>query len=70
MNRGLRGKERQCRKISTDDASFLTEIFSVPEYDLYFAENDTTQEEWKERIATYYLSLASCIVSAGEAKVG
>jgi ribosomal protein S18 acetylase RimI-like enzyme len=58
------------RKITTEDAAFLDEIFSVPEYALYFAENDTTQEEWRERIAAYYLSARSYIVSDGEEKVG
>ena len=60
----------QFKMITTEDAAFLTEIFSVPEYDLYFAENDTTQEDWRKRIATYYLSSNSYIVSNGDEKVG
>ena len=60
----------QFRKITTDDAAFLAEIFSVPEYDLYFAENDTTQVDWQERIAAYYLSSQSYIISDGDEKVG
>ena len=60
----------QYRMITIDDAAFLTEIFSVPEYDLYFAENDTTQEDWQERIAAYYLSSESYIISDGDEKVG
>ena len=58
------------RKIATDDAAFLAEIFSVPEYDLYFAENDTSQEDWKERISACYLSTQSYIVFDGNEKVG
>ena len=58
------------KRITKEDAAFLTEIFSIPEYELYFAENDTTQEEWQERIATYYLSEQSYIVSDGQEKVG
>ena len=60
----------QFRKITTADAAFLAEIFSIPEYALYFAENDTTREEWQERITKYYLSSRSYIVSDGEEKVG
>ena len=60
----------QFRKITTEDAAFLAEIFSVPEYDLYFAENETTQEDWQERIAAYYLSSQSYIVIDSEEKVG
>ena len=33
--RRLRGTEMQFRKITTEDAAFLAEIFSVPEYALY-----------------------------------
>ncbi len=58
------------RRIATEDAAFLAELFSVPEYALYFAENDTAQEDWQERITTYYLSSQSYIVSDGEEKVG
>ena len=60
----------QFRKITTEDAAFLTEIFSVPEYQLYFAENDTSQEEWRERITAYYLAKQSYIVFDGEEKIG
>ena len=38
----------QYRILKENDADFLTYIFSVPEYDTYFAENDTTDEEWKD----------------------
>ena len=58
------------RKITTEDAAFLAEIFSIPEYELYFAENDTTQEDWRERISKYYLSSQSYIVYDGEEEVG
>ena len=60
----------QFRKITTEDEAFLAEIFSVPEYDLYFAENETMQENWQERIAAYYLSSQSYIVIDSEEKVG
>ena len=60
----------QYRKITTEDAAFLTEIFSIPEYELYFAENETTREDWQERIAMYYLSSQSYLVFDGEEKVG
>ena len=60
----------QFRKITTEDAAFLAQVFSVPEYALYFAENDTTEENWQERIATYYLSKQSYIVSDSEVKIG
>ena len=63
-------KDMQFKRITTDDAAFLAEIFSIPEYDLYFAENDTTQENWKERISEYYLSSNSYIISNGDEKVG
>lgn len=32
------------RKLKECDAAFLTTVFSSPEYELYFAENDTTEE--------------------------
>ena len=62
--------DMQYKKITIDDAAFLAEIFSVPEYDLYFAENDTTQEGWQERISTYYLTSMSYIAFDGDEKVG
>lgn len=60
----------QFNRITIRDAVFLAELFSIPEYELYFAENDTTQEDWRARITTYYLSKQSYIVSDGEEKVG
>ena len=60
----------QFKRITTVDAAFLTEIFSVPEYDLYFAENDTSQEDWQERISTHFLSKESYIIFDGDEKVG
>ena len=41
------------RSISVKDAKFLTKVFSVPEYELYFAENSTTETGWQERIPLY-----------------
>ncbi|MBQ7980178.1 MAG: GNAT family N-acetyltransferase [Oscillospiraceae bacterium] len=43
----------QYRVLTECDAVFLTQIFSTPEYDLYFAENDTTEDDWKERLKFY-----------------
>ena len=57
------------RKITPEDAHFLTKIFSVPEYDLYFAENETTEEDWRERIALFD-DVQSLIVSDGSKDVG
>ena len=57
------------RSIAVQDAGFLTRIFSVPEYDLYFAENDTTEEGWRERIPLYE-GARSLIVSDGRNDVG
>lgn len=57
------------RSITIDDARFLTEVFSVPEYELYFAENDTTEEGWQERIPLYN-DKESLIVSDGDKDIG
>ena len=57
------------RKITPEDARFLTKVFSVPEYDLYFAENETTEEDWRERIALLD-DVQSLIVSDGSKDVG
>ena len=38
------------RNISAKDAKYLTRLFSVPEYELYFAENSTTETGRQERI--------------------
>ena len=57
------------RKITPEDAHFLTKVFSVPEYDLYFAENETTEEDWRERIALFD-DVQSLIVSDGSKDVG
>ena len=57
------------RKITPEDARFLTKVFSVPEYDLYFAENETTEEDWRERIALFD-DVQSLIVSDGSKDVG
>ena len=43
----------QYRILKENDAGFLTLIFSIPEYDIYFAENDTTEEEWKDRLKLF-----------------
>lgn len=43
----------QYRALKEQDVGVLTRIFSIPEYDMYFAENDTTEEEWKERLPLF-----------------
>ena len=57
------------RKMTTDDAAFLTRIFSIPEYDLFFAENDTSEEDWKERIPLYE-GKRSLIIGDGTGEIG
>ena len=60
----------QYKKITTEDATFLTEIFSIPEYDMYFAENETTEDGWRDRIEEYFQSSQSFIVLDEGKKVG
>ena len=55
------------RSISVKDAKFLTKVFSVPEYELYFAENSTTETGWQERIPLYKKSL---IISDRDKDIG
>lgn len=43
----------QYRTLKECDVGILTQIFSIPEYDMYFAENDTTEEDWKERLPLF-----------------
>ena len=43
----------QYRVLKECDVGILTKIFSIPEYDMYFAENDTTEEEWKARLPLF-----------------
>ena len=57
------------RQIQIEDAKFLTEIFSIPEYDLYFAENETSEQDWEERIPLFS-DVPSFIVSDGNKDVG
>lgn len=37
------------RPLTREDCSFLVSLFDNEEYNLYFAENDTTEEEFAER---------------------
>lgn len=60
----------QYKQITAEDAAFLTEIFSIPEYDLYFAENETTKAEWRDRIEEHFLSSQSYIIHDEEKKIG
>lgn len=56
-------------KLDESNAAFLTKIFSNPEYELYFAENKTSGEEWKERLACF-VGKESYIVHKGTSPVG
>ncbi len=38
------------KKMDSGDAAFLTQVFSTPEYELFFAENLTTADEWANRM--------------------
>ncbi|WOO35045.1 GNAT family N-acetyltransferase [Anaerocolumna sp. AGMB13020] len=57
------------RRIQDSDAHFLTQIFSNPEYELYFAENDTIEEDWIERFQ-YYKDIESNIIIDGAKPIG
>ena len=59
----------QYRVLKECDVVFLTHIFSIPEYDLYFAENDTTEEDWKERL-TFFETKQSYIISKDGTDIG
>ncbi|MDD2647453.1 MAG: GNAT family N-acetyltransferase [Eubacteriales bacterium] len=39
----------ELRNAGIDDCDFIASIFEGDEYEMYFAENDTTAEEWAER---------------------
>ena len=41
------------RYLNQEEAGFLSNIFTTHEYELYFAENDTTEQEWKERYTLF-----------------
>lgn len=59
----------QYRVLKECDVAFLTKIFSIPEYDLYFAENDTTEEDWKERLS-FFETKRSYIISKDDTDIG
>ena len=61
-NRFEEDKYMRFKKISADDAAFLNRLFSTSEYDLWFAENGTTEAEWKERIRLFGPPMQSLIV--------
>ena len=56
-------------ELDESNAAFLTRIFSNPEYELYFAENRTTEEQWKERLVCF-IDKESYIVHKGTSPVG
>lgn len=55
--------------LNKSDAGFLTSIFVTEEYDLYFAENDTTEQDWQERDSIFDMP-HSYIVSKGGKDIG
>ena len=57
------------RILKKEEAGFLTSVFTTPEYQLYFAENDTTKEEWEERL-TLFDTKHSYIISKNGEDVG
>lgn len=56
-------------KLNENNVAFLTKIFSNPEYELYFAENKTTEEQWKERLVCF-IDKESYIIYKGTSPVG
>ncbi len=40
------------RDAAPDDCAFLASLFEGDEYEQYFAENDTTEAEWRELIGS------------------
>ena len=57
------------RPMTVSDAVFLTRVFSIPEYELYFAENETSVADWEERIPLYK-EAQSLIISVGDKDIG
>ena len=57
------------RTMTVSDAAFLTKVFSIPEYELYFAENETSAADWEERIPLFK-EAQSLIVSDGGKDIG
>lgn len=58
------------KKITKNDATFLTEIFSVEEYELYFAENRTSVEEWCDRMGFFDGKESLVIMDDSDCPVG
>ncbi|MDE7262016.1 MAG: GNAT family N-acetyltransferase [Oscillospiraceae bacterium] len=56
-------------ELNENNVAFLVKIFSNPEYELYFAENKTTKEQWKERLVCF-IDKESYIVCKGTSPVG
>ena len=57
------------RYLSQEEVGFLSSVFVTPEYDLYFAENDTTEQEWKERCSLFDVE-HSYIISKNNMDIG
>lgn len=59
----------QYRVLKECDVGILTKIFSIPEYNIYFAENDTTEEAWKARLP-FFETRHSYIISKDGTDIG
>lgn len=57
------------RYLNQEEAGFLSNIFTTQEYELYFAENDTTEQDWKERYTLFDVE-HSYIISKDGADIG
>ncbi|MBQ4252646.1 MAG: GNAT family N-acetyltransferase [Erysipelotrichaceae bacterium] len=65
----MKDRELNYRTIGEKDIPLLKAIFSIPEYDLYFAENDSSEESWRNRMP-FFQSRHSLIVSDGDGDIG
>lgn len=68
-NQSYESRSMTYRSMTARDAAFLTGIFSIPEYEQYFAENETTEADWAERIPLFR-NAQSLIVSEGDRDLG
>ena len=65
----MKDSELSYRTITEKDIPLLKAIFSIPEYDLYFAENDSSEESWRNRLP-FFRSRHSLIVSDEDKDIG
>ncbi len=59
------------RKATIEDSYFISTLFTNDEYEKTFADNDTTEEEWKDRFQ-YYTTYENFIIynSLNDEKIG